>query len=407
MNYLENTLQKHAHILGENYQYLGKTRASGFWGHKKILLSFDKKKGWNVVQLGSISLFFRKLGFFKSTHLNNVAREWSALKSSTDYSNKTLNKIIKDLWKKTYPQQVFPTYFTIMGNCDPKLAKIKIFCEVHNASRLKVAIFKKIKKFYQPEDIILVEGLPANTRCKKTLDCLIQGWEPPENFLENMKKQIGEQFETSLKFDDSFEDLILLEIEQQEDLKIFEEKSKIYLQQYLIYSQFAYGNKSERKKITSSNIAKLKILLKDFMDQAVASNYNKDSMYEEKRFTMIKFVYEISQKICNAYKKNYFNNMTLENQEQVTLNFKNRNACLSIEISDKCQRYRHVYAVMGTNHALKGSKKFPGSKERHEAVDLLHETLCGHKFVIYVKRKNFELAKGIQENTDLHLTVYK
>ena len=63
---LKQALDKNSAILGKNYSLLGKPSKFGY----KPYLSYDQKKGWDVLSLGIISRIFRKIfGLYSNTHL--------------------------------------------------------------------------------------------------------------------------------------------------------------------------------------------------------------------------------------------------------------------------------------------------------------------------------------------------
>ncbi len=66
---IKQALDKNPAILGGNYSLLGKTSRFGY----KTYLSYDSKKGWEIVTLGIISRIFRKsFAIYYSTHLSHV-----------------------------------------------------------------------------------------------------------------------------------------------------------------------------------------------------------------------------------------------------------------------------------------------------------------------------------------------
>ncbi len=66
---LKAALDKNSAVLGKDYELLGKPSRFGY----KTYLSYDKKKGWEIVTLGIISRIFRKIfGLYSTTHLQMV-----------------------------------------------------------------------------------------------------------------------------------------------------------------------------------------------------------------------------------------------------------------------------------------------------------------------------------------------
>jgi hypothetical protein len=66
---LSDCLVKNSSILGPHCTNLGKNTGSFFLGHRKILLSYTDKNGWEVLKLNIFQIFLRNvLGAYKSTH---------------------------------------------------------------------------------------------------------------------------------------------------------------------------------------------------------------------------------------------------------------------------------------------------------------------------------------------------
>ena len=97
-------------------------------------------------------------------------------------------------------------------------------------------------------------------------------------------------------------------------------------------------------------------------------------------------------------------NLNQENVNKIADTFKKRNESLAKEIDLHCQPGRTVFVIAGTSHILKSNSLFEFS-EFSEGVDLLHNVLKNHKFVIYVKREDTE-NKGIAK-ANPQLKIYK
>jgi hypothetical protein len=416
MNSLEKALQDYTNILGQDYENLGKTQGSCCLFRKKNLLSYDVKKGWDVVQLGWIELFLRKLGFFKSTHLKNVAREWATLKATTDYSNKTLNKHIKNLWKKTYPQQNYPSYFVALGNTAPKQASVKLFCEEHGDLQLRQAFGKKINKTHKSNDSILVESMSCEKK-GMAWDCLqtnfviwnfgIQGWEP-SNIETSLTEGLGPQHKKLKNFDDvacvfttaCFVPLFKKKFDL-EDLKIIQSQLEFFIQSYLEISDLIY-DKIEKKSATQHIINEIKSPFAS-IENALEKGSEKDALGRLHLFN--ESILKIYGDILKLEEKNYSRNLSDENFNMILKTHYPRNVSLSEQIDLHAKDDRTVFAIMGVCHALK--QKIEALKEIIKGVDYLHSSLKKHKFVIYVKREFYE-KNGLDEaNQDLNLTAFK
>lgn len=413
MNSLHEILALHTESLGNNYENLGKTVGSCFWKKKKILLSYHEKKGWNVVQLDCISLLLRKLGFFKSTHLKTIVKKWEIVKATTDYANPTLNKKIKALWKKSYPQQDFPSYYVILGNCDPKTAEIKLFCEEHTDQIVRKALGKKINQDYQHGDKILVEVLPAGkistaeehrqTQYVKP-DYVIQGWEP-ENIATLEIEMLGEQKIAFNNFFAAMKDCLDFEIKKVNDLAIFIDKIVYFIKLYVESAKYCIKEKID--SITSEKIAKIKNFLQE-LNTLVAIHQTVDNTdFRVKLFELYFLIEEMKDQLTIAIEKTYMHNLKPENVKKIVEFFKKRNKSLGKEIDLNCKSEHKVFVIAGMAHFLKLSqvKLYTEFPEFYEGVDHLHNVLKNHKFVIYVKREVMEQQEIAKAHPELQ--IYK
>jgi hypothetical protein len=174
---IQDCLSQNAELLGKDYSQLGTSVKSG-WFHHSVFLSFDPKKGWNVVKLNWLQLFLRKFfGFYKSTHLSAVAK---ALKHSPQ-RNAGLEERINALLFN--PKK----HFSSWGNSDGSEADLFLFPELHMHKEYRKTVKRYINTHYRKGDVVLVEGIPAGTAARnqqvKYLKEGVQvfGWEP-KNF---------------------------------------------------------------------------------------------------------------------------------------------------------------------------------------------------------------------------------
>lgn len=73
-----------------------------FFGHKTYL-SFDANSGWGLKRLNFLQQILRNtLGYFESTHLPVVFKEYSKLKTEQSFSNTVLDTKIEGAWNKHY-----------------------------------------------------------------------------------------------------------------------------------------------------------------------------------------------------------------------------------------------------------------------------------------------------------------
>ena len=393
MNSLKETITNHTANLGNNYENLGKTVGSCFW-KKKILLSHDIKNGWNVVQLNYISLLFRKLGFFKSTHLKTIVDELT--ETTTRYYNPILNEKIKALWEKSHPQEPFPSYFVILGNSDPKDAQIKLFCDVHDDKIVEQAIGYEINESHEEGDKILVEAWPRGKTSKAgqhnnkyiNPDYIVQGWEP-ENIAEIRNECLGKQ-DVIDNFCAAMEAILNFKlIEQIDDFIDLERKIITFLK---LYVESALYTRVERD-IYSSKVQEIRNSLFELNTAVAISGININ--FKEKLSELLLLIAKMYKKIIKESKKYHYCNLTEDNYKKIAETFKERNESLGQEIDRNCQQGHRVFVIAGGAHLLKYTKgifnEFPVFSE---AVEDLHRVLKKHKFVIYFSRKDIA-AKGV------------
>src|SRR5262249_31185114 len=133
---LTNILNKYSNILGNDYQNLGKTVGSGL-RRRKILLSYNYKKGFDVIKLNILQLFLRKIfGFYSNTHLENVINKWVCIRRKDQWNNPLFDHRIQDIWKKTYTHKGLPSYSMILENKlalgSTPLEEMQVFCFAEN-----------------------------------------------------------------------------------------------------------------------------------------------------------------------------------------------------------------------------------------------------------------------------------
>jgi hypothetical protein len=194
---LANVLTANKHILGANYENLGRARG-GF--RKKTYLSCNNKN-WTLVQLNLLQRILRKIGFYHSTHDKNILLAKAKYEHRYHWKDERLDARMQALWNRTHPHKKFPLFskdeitkkpaakVRIDGNCTSE-KKVKIFCfaEKHTKSDFRGYTAKTINRLYRPGDIILVESV-ENTEKGYVRDCSsrslkdinpdfeVQGWD--------------------------------------------------------------------------------------------------------------------------------------------------------------------------------------------------------------------------------------
>lgn len=105
---LSTCLQSQIGTIGNDCENIGKTEGRGLFS-KKVMLAYERDKGWQCVKLNLPQLFLRKaFGLYHSTHLDTVARATNRTldKSSEPLVSKFDSKI-HDIWSKSY-KKPFP-----------------------------------------------------------------------------------------------------------------------------------------------------------------------------------------------------------------------------------------------------------------------------------------------------------
>ncbi|MBA2728675.1 MAG: hypothetical protein H0U49_10945, partial [Parachlamydiaceae bacterium] len=180
-------LTENRDILGTKYENLGK-RVGGFLIGHKVMLSYDKKTGYKIEKLNIFQLFFRKLGFYKSTHLNFIDKKICRLDKKDSLTDKCHARI-NALWAKKN--------IIALGNSTPSEAKVIGFAERHGDHSFRANTARQINALYKKGDIVLVEGSEAGKiitgkhQMTGNLNpgCTIRGWEP-----DNFKTLTGDFF---------------------------------------------------------------------------------------------------------------------------------------------------------------------------------------------------------------------
>lgn len=167
---LSRTLAQNSSVVGNHCENIGKYEGSGLF-RKKILISYDRDKGWNCVKLNRFVLFFRDVfGFFPSTHLDHVARGFLRSKNHTVVINQKLDptaenlvldfdKRIHDLWNRSHASKTpFPENVFFNNN-----SSFSLFQEAN-------LLQKHFKKQYQE----IVKDLGEENNDSKTLELRVK-----------------------------------------------------------------------------------------------------------------------------------------------------------------------------------------------------------------------------------------
>lgn len=393
---LADTLRNHASFIGKGYENLGK-RTQASWWPKKQMLSFSEK-GWNIVQLNWIELFFRKLGFYKTTHLKNIAERWSYEKETEGFKDPVLKKKLYDLWKKTYPKSEFPTYLVKLGNIKPSKAKLKIFAERHDDDDFRKAVGRKITKAYQPNDVILVEGLECDQKIIAQVfpptkyikgKIVVKGLEPlgeMEIVKEIFRSKFGSKLESWNKAMVEFGGVLLDEIGggspkdfSTHNLKSIGEKLKnftlAYTEAYTDMLQDGSSNKTEKKR-KIDEIDTLHTTFQNLKNEEDLLNFSKQvvNSFDKANIDFNKYIYNED---CSP-----------ERTEKLIKGFPRRNENFCKVISKYLEKKTSVvFATMGAHHSLHLPED---SKDEKEAIDEIQKIYVNTSFVLYVERKGFE-----------------
>ncbi len=170
---LSSVLEKNKVLLENNYCNLGVSTWSGLLP-KKHLLSYDLQQGWSVKHLNPLECCLRKVGFYPSTHLENIVYGWNRYNAgridhnlNKDRKISALEKRLHEIWKKSRGSAEFPAFTFTCGNTTLKKAQIIVFGDEHEQAKpFHKYLAKTIEQLYRPGDIILVEGTPAGKRVK-------------------------------------------------------------------------------------------------------------------------------------------------------------------------------------------------------------------------------------------------
>ncbi len=349
-------LDTHKNLLGKNYCHLGTTQQSGFW-QKRILLSYQGLLGWKVVELNPLECFFRKLGFFPSTHLNKVILGWGRYKTGRIEYNPTkypdipaLEKRLKQIWEKSRGSKELPSYTIAFGNRGVKDSQIFAFGEQHVRSKpFRKYLAKVIEKLYRPGDKVLVEGVEAGKTINASDSRLtqyvsssipIQGWdtkiEDDDHVIKvkQMKKKMIATTNNYLKPFLKMKTMTPLEIKKFKDQTL-----NFFKKDLLTFYEFFIPNFLTRKEM----IRRGEVVLQ-----------NGFSALEKKKTqgpTLIKLLLlELIAQLERRVERAFYTNPTGPQKSKDLLSTKIRNDSLCAELEKYARPGRRVFVIGGLAH---------------------------------------------------------
>lgn len=422
---ISSALIKNKTLLGKHYSKLGVVEGKWCFKHK-VLLSYDKKKGWDVLKLNVFQLFFRNLGFYKSTHLKNVYTAWIEAKiADRSFLNLDLDKKILNVCKR---------HLLIgLGNADLSEAEVICFAEANHTDRVfKHTIGLMIDPLYQEGDVVLVEGYQAGRVLmahEKEYDRpfardhqMTQGWdvvdEAKSDYQVKWEEYIDKLKELSLRVHCThpLSDKILsedrvhpfLEIKKAE-AKLDKESSKenaANLRTVInkVHEQCKGLNSLSEQQYTGTEFKRIQAwaddLLKDYQDLAVyfGTKHNPEKFKHEinkiikiqksqitthpnsgqQCVSILQVVFSSCiKRLFNISHKANYKGATKRDLEETLKKLEPRNVSLCQQIDLlKEQDARRIFVVAGRLHLL-FDKKVP-----YKGLHVVEETLQKHKFII-------------------------
>lgn len=393
---LRQVLNQNSNTLGTQYENLGTSRGR-FLNKNKLLLSYNKDTGWNLVQLNIFQLFLRKVfGFYKETHLKRICEEWTF--TSEEMAETPFEEKIKAIWNRAYPNKPMPNpvYFQKFGNTNLSAADIYCYGEVHTDDTMRKKIGEDINNRYRPGDIILVEGLEAGKIVKakdgpqtqKYLnpDFDVQGWEP-ENFEDLiapftahhkvMLKKLTDTYDSIVKAIPSSNDYTSAELDH------LKAQLPIFVQSYKELCEYFNHDKE--------NLPQGEMVFNYFSEVFEIQKLKFDSKIDVFKYVIAKFLSKLEKKQTRAL-------YAYHNPEGVTAalaSIKPRNATLCQEIEKCREQGKRIFLIGGYAHFLHTKSN------KEEGVDEFQDTLKKHKFTLFISRKSVEEDNLIARNKGL------
>lgn len=430
MKTLSDCLSTNKKLLGDHYSKLGVAEGKGLFKHK-VLLSYDKKTGWDVLRLNFIQLLFRKLGFYRSTRLENIHQAWVGLKlMDRPFVDSDLDKKIVDLCKRHL--------LIALGSADLSDAEIICFAEANHTDRVfRHTMALLIAQHYQKSDVILVEGYKAGKvltswqkeadRSFAKADQIAQGWDLVDrqkpDFLIRWEQQVSklvqlphrvictnplldevregadffleiEKAEKQLEKEPSDENLAHLEKVIEQTFKNAKEVNSLSTQRYT-------GTTFKRIRAWSDD------LLKDYNELATFFNEKHDpETINRKIQTVIKekenqqetnpdcgeqcvkllklLILAMAKQLMETSDKAIYKGATGKDVAEMLKTFESRQISLCRQISLlKQQGVKHIFVQAGSLHLL-FNKITP-----RNGVKIVKDTLKQHKFIIITSKKPF------------------
>lgn len=379
---LEDCLSTNTKVLGENYSQLGTTIKSG-WFSRKVFLSFDPKKGWNVVKLGWLQLFLRKfLGFYKSTHLTNIIRAWKEYrKAHVAYKNTALKNRIHAL--------VFPPkkFLSSWGNVDSIEANVFVFPETHTHKNYRKIVNQYINDHYREGDVVLVEGVVAgkakrNQQVKDLKEGIqVFGWDHPH-----------------------FKDLANLAVLSKHQHMLAKMERLITELQSKKYDFACFG--TMLGKITSE-IQKLASYFEPTMSSSdieawVKAFYEKSKGADDPRGLFQALVLMAVRSFEKNQEKAFYNHFSSEDVKKVFKSIQLRNQSLVGEIQKYRALGKRVFVIAGSSHLLWR----PLGDMAPSVLNEVHSCLKKQKFVMLAEKEELT-DKVMKLNKDLFSSLKK
>jgi hypothetical protein len=382
---LDSILQSNSSLLGQNFSELGKPAR---WLRKKVFLAYDKKE-WKVVRLNWFQRILRHVfGAYRSTHLQKVILQLKKYEFKQEWRDDSLDKRLRALWKKAYPNQRCPQYAIKLGNCpDTKQAGVICFAEKHTDYHFRRFIGKTITEHYRPGDIILVEGKPqgrilhakdsAQTKYVNP-DWEIQGWEPA-GYSPN--HDFNREAKEKVKVIDDFLDKMLKimnshQVCTEEEYQVFEREIQLFRKQLPDLVMFFF-KPQEREKNLKSTYDRLDFVLKQL---------------KEKEYTKLEGRYALGKTLdmirSEANRAQYYNPISNKDQRCIKENYSKRNASMISLIQKYRKEGKKVFIIGGGAHFFTVGNSNASSVQKELSHHNNQIFVAEKKFLKYFKKGN-------------------
>lgn len=370
MESLEGALSKNKALLGDNYEKLGATTGKGLFRRKVMLAYKGKEKGWEIVKLNLIQQLFRKIGFYKSTHLNRVFNYWNKHKIGIQNFDKPLEKRLTTLWQKTYPKKPIPAFAQYFSNNkEVSLDNVDLFLfgEQHTKASHRKFIGEVINHYYRPGDLILVESDSGEQIEQKDCDqlkfvnpgCEVKGWDLKKDQYQQTKPIV-----TLHKIENlcsAFSSNFIPESKE----KIFKELDSFISEVDPLLSFFV-PNSNDRSKTLKQAQETITALIRNGTIKSSA-----ELEFAALELMLPKKIYEKAEKLKHKYS-------TAEDLKKMKEQVAERNTLLAKTIEENCRPGRRIFVVAGAAHLAQ--LKMP--KNLQTNIDLVKTAIKKHNFVL-------------------------